>query len=166
MPAGFTPDGMPIGIELLGRPLSDAHLVSFAYDYETATHPRVPPSTTPPLVTGKAPAPAAYRAAAASNGTSVRSSFSYDAPHRMLGYDVTVAGEPAGSVYAISINRDSAGKAGPAILVLSGPGVAATHGAVKLTDAQRRDIVAGRASLVVYTRRRPLGQLRAAMRRE
>src|ERR1700761_83656 len=56
MPAGFTPDGLPIGIELLGRPLSDAQLVSFAFDYETATHPRRAPSTTPALVDGRAPA--------------------------------------------------------------------------------------------------------------
>ena len=27
MPAGFTPDGLPIGVELLGRPLADARLV-------------------------------------------------------------------------------------------------------------------------------------------
>ncbi|MGH8632578.1 MAG: amidase family protein, partial [Burkholderiales bacterium] len=36
MPAGFTPDGLPIGVELLGRPLSDARLVSMAYDYEVS----------------------------------------------------------------------------------------------------------------------------------
>jgi len=31
----------------------------------------------------------------------------------------------------------------------------------KLTDAERRDIVGGRTSLVVYTEHRPLGELRA-----
>ncbi len=49
MPAGFTPDSLPIGMELLGRPLSDARLLAFAYDYEQAAHPRRPPRTTPPL---------------------------------------------------------------------------------------------------------------------
>jgi Asp-tRNA(Asn)/Glu-tRNA(Gln) amidotransferase A subunit family amidase len=164
MPAGFTPDGLPIGIELLGRPLSDTRLVAFAYDYEQATHPRMPPSTTPPLVLGRAPQPSAFRAAASSAGTSVTSSFSYDAPHRMLQYDVAVSGETAAHVYAISINRDSAGKPGPAIRVLSGPGAGAARGSVKLTDAERRDIAGGRASLVVYTERRPLGELRARIR--
>jgi hypothetical protein len=161
MPAGFTPDGLPIGIELLGRPLSDTKLVSFAYDYEQATHPRVAPSTTPALVLAKAPAPRAFRATATSSGTNVQSTFTYDAPHRLLQYNVAVSGEPASRVYAISINRDSAGKPGPAIRVLSGPGVASAHGAVKLTDAERRDLIGGRASLVVYTARRPLGELRA-----
>jgi Asp-tRNA(Asn)/Glu-tRNA(Gln) amidotransferase A subunit family amidase len=164
MPAGFTPDGMPIGIEMLGRPLSDEQLVSFAYDYETATHPRRPPSTTPPLVGGKAPAPASFAASGASAGTSVTSTFSYDAPHRTLTYSVTVRGEPAAKVFAISINRDSAGKRGPAIRVLSGPGVGSERGSVKLTDSERRDITSGRTTLVVYTERNPLGELRAPIR--
>jgi Asp-tRNA(Asn)/Glu-tRNA(Gln) amidotransferase A subunit family amidase len=164
MPAGFTPDGMPIGIEMLGRPLSDARLVAFAYDYETATHPRVPPSTAPPLENGKAPPPSVYRAAVTSAATSVLGSFSYDAPHRMLTYGVTVSGEPAARVYAISINRDSAGKPGPAIRVLAGPGVAVARGVAKLTDAERRDLVGGRTTLVVYTEHHPLGQLRGPIR--
>ena len=79
----------------------------------------------------------------------------------MLQYDVSVSGEAPARVFAISINRDSAGKPGPALRVLSGPGVGSTRGTVKLTDAERRDIVAGRTSLVAYTERRPLGELRA-----
>ena len=44
MPAGFTPDGLPIGVELLGRPLADTRLLSLAYDYEQSVHPRRPPA--------------------------------------------------------------------------------------------------------------------------
>src|SRR5205085_5160942 len=40
MPAGFTPDGMPIGVELLGPSLADARLVAMAYDYEQSVRPR------------------------------------------------------------------------------------------------------------------------------
>ncbi len=49
LPAGFTPDSLPIGVELLGRQLSDVRLVSLAYAYEQAVHPRRPPRTTPAL---------------------------------------------------------------------------------------------------------------------
>ena len=43
VPAGYTPDGMPAGIELLGRPWGDAELLGYAYDYEQATrHRRAP----------------------------------------------------------------------------------------------------------------------------
>ncbi|HSG90391.1 MAG TPA: amidase family protein [Pseudomonadales bacterium] len=44
VPAGFTPDGMPVGIELLGRPWDDGRLLGFAYDFEQATHHRRPPA--------------------------------------------------------------------------------------------------------------------------
>jgi Asp-tRNA(Asn)/Glu-tRNA(Gln) amidotransferase A subunit family amidase len=49
MPAGFTPDSLPVGFEILGRPLADARLVALAFSYEQATHPRRPPRTTPAL---------------------------------------------------------------------------------------------------------------------
>jgi Asp-tRNA(Asn)/Glu-tRNA(Gln) amidotransferase A subunit family amidase len=42
-PTGFTADGLPASMELLGRPWSDQALVSFAYDYEQATGHRRPP---------------------------------------------------------------------------------------------------------------------------
>lgn len=49
VPAGFTPDGLPVGIEFLGRAFADAMVLGYAYDYEQATKHRKPPSTTPPL---------------------------------------------------------------------------------------------------------------------
>ena len=49
MPAGFTPDSLPIGVEMLGRSLSDTRLVAIAFSYEQAVHPRRAPRTTPPL---------------------------------------------------------------------------------------------------------------------
>ncbi len=49
VPAGFADDGMPIGIELLGRPFSEVDLLKLAFAYEQATHHRKPPSLTPTL---------------------------------------------------------------------------------------------------------------------
>ncbi|HEY7290643.1 MAG TPA: amidase family protein [Vicinamibacterales bacterium] len=49
VPAGFADDGMPVGVELLGRPFSEADLLALAYSYEQATHHRRPPPLTPPL---------------------------------------------------------------------------------------------------------------------
>ena len=50
VPAGFTADRLPVGLEFLGRPFSEAELFGLAYAYEQATHRREPPSTTPALV--------------------------------------------------------------------------------------------------------------------
>ena len=49
VPAGFFSDGLPIGIEFLGRPYSEGTLIKAAYDYEQATKHRHPPATTPAL---------------------------------------------------------------------------------------------------------------------
>lgn len=49
VPAGYTPDGLPVGLTFLGRPFSDAAMLRYAYAYEQATKHRRPPETTPPL---------------------------------------------------------------------------------------------------------------------
>ncbi len=49
VPAGFTTDELPIGLEFLGRPFTEEMLLGFGYAYEQATHHRRPPPTTPPL---------------------------------------------------------------------------------------------------------------------
>jgi amidase len=49
MPAGFTTDGLPVGMELLGKPWSEPALLKVAYAYERVVAPRKPPKTTPAL---------------------------------------------------------------------------------------------------------------------
>ena len=49
VPAGFTPEGLPVGIEFLGRAFSEPTLLELAYSYEQATLNRLPPTITPPL---------------------------------------------------------------------------------------------------------------------
>jgi len=49
VPAGFTPEGLPVGLEFLGVPFSDATLLSLAYAFESGTHHRRPPASTPAL---------------------------------------------------------------------------------------------------------------------
>jgi Asp-tRNA(Asn)/Glu-tRNA(Gln) amidotransferase A subunit family amidase len=49
MPAGFTDDGLPVGIELLGPAFSEQRLLRIAFAYERVIGPRRPPPSTPPL---------------------------------------------------------------------------------------------------------------------
>ena len=49
IPAGFTPDGLPVGLELLGSAFSEPTLLRIAYAYERVMHPRRPPASTPSL---------------------------------------------------------------------------------------------------------------------
>ncbi len=49
VPAGFTPDQLPVGIEFLGRPFTEGLLFGLGYAYEQQTMRRRPPDLTPPL---------------------------------------------------------------------------------------------------------------------
>ena len=49
VPMGFSPEGLPAGLEILGRPFTEAQLLGYAFAYEQATKHRRPPVTTPPL---------------------------------------------------------------------------------------------------------------------
>jgi Asp-tRNA(Asn)/Glu-tRNA(Gln) amidotransferase A subunit family amidase len=49
VPAGFTADGLPVGLEFMGREFNEPLLLRLAYAYEQGTHHRRPPRTTPAL---------------------------------------------------------------------------------------------------------------------
>jgi Asp-tRNA(Asn)/Glu-tRNA(Gln) amidotransferase A subunit family amidase len=49
VPAGFTTDGIPVGIEFMARPFAEGMLFKFGYAYEQGTHHRKPPTSTPAL---------------------------------------------------------------------------------------------------------------------
>lgn len=51
IPVGFTSDGLPVGLELLGRSFDEATLISIAAGYEAHTDHRRLPATTPPIDT-------------------------------------------------------------------------------------------------------------------
>ena len=55
VPAGFTPDGLPIGLEFLGRPFTEALLLEMGYAYEQGTGHRRPAPTAPALGGGRWP---------------------------------------------------------------------------------------------------------------
>jgi amidase len=49
VPAGFTTDGLPVGIEFMARMFAEPTLFRLGYAYEQATHNRKPPASTPAL---------------------------------------------------------------------------------------------------------------------
>ncbi|MCX6953329.1 MAG: amidase family protein, partial [Verrucomicrobia bacterium] len=49
VPAGFTPDGMPLGMEIYGKLFTESKLIAIAYAYEQATQHRKIPASTPAL---------------------------------------------------------------------------------------------------------------------
>jgi amidase len=55
IPGGFTKGGIPIGLELMGRPFDESTLYQAAYGFEQGTKHRKPPLTTPPVTKSAAP---------------------------------------------------------------------------------------------------------------
>ncbi len=53
VPAGFSSDSLPVGLEFLGRPWSESLLLGYGFAYEQATKHRRPPTTTPALPRGR-----------------------------------------------------------------------------------------------------------------
>jgi Asp-tRNA(Asn)/Glu-tRNA(Gln) amidotransferase A subunit family amidase len=49
VPAGFTDDGLPVGVELLGRSFAEPRLIELAYAFERASDHRRPPERFGPL---------------------------------------------------------------------------------------------------------------------
>ena len=49
VPMGYTGEDLPSGLQLVGRPWSDATLIGIGYAYEQATRHRKPPTSVPPL---------------------------------------------------------------------------------------------------------------------
>ena len=49
LPAGVSEGGLPLALEILGRPFSEATLIRVAYAYERASRARVAPTLTPHL---------------------------------------------------------------------------------------------------------------------
>ncbi|MDA0616984.1 amidase family protein, partial [Acinetobacter baumannii] len=49
VPGEMTDEGLPVGIELLGKPYHEHQLIEMAYAYEQRMNSRQPPETAPPL---------------------------------------------------------------------------------------------------------------------
>ena len=57
VPAGFTDDGLPVGLEFLGRAYDEPTLLKLTYAFEQGTLFRRPPASTPPLDSKSIPEP-------------------------------------------------------------------------------------------------------------
>jgi Asp-tRNA(Asn)/Glu-tRNA(Gln) amidotransferase A subunit family amidase len=163
LPAGFTSDGLPVGVELLGGPWRDAELLSLAYSLERSAPQRRAPGATPPLKGGKPPAPVVLEVVAKGVDTQglLRVRFSFDETTSTLSYTASVTGLPAADVLAASLHRGAADKNGAALQQLLGLGEGSGTGSLTLQPSDRDALRAGALYVRLYTRGSPLGAARA-----
>jgi hypothetical protein len=159
LPAGFTGEGLPVALELLGRPFSDTRLVALAYAFEQSGVRRRPPATTPALRDARAPATVAYAAGAGSASASL----TFDITRSELRYEVRVNSAAVLRSQGVVLRRvdpaDASG--GPArrrvIQRLAGPAMRLARGTIPLADADRRALLEGRLWVMHTTTDSPLG---------
>ena len=160
VPAGFTPSGLPVGLELLGRSFEDARLLSLAYGLEQATSNRRAPFSTPPFKDGMAPSSVSFEVVAEGPAVRLEARFVFDPPTGVMTFDVGVSGTPESEVHAVDMHRRDGGTAGPVIHRLSGPGLVPATGLVTLTGPEIEALRDGRLYLGVYTLEHPAGAAR------
>ena len=153
VPAGFAQNGMPVGVELLGRVFAEPRLIAIAYAYEQATQHRRPPVTTPSLVSppGLLTARAEARAQDAAHGVTARARFTLDWNTLELAYSTSVAGARDSDVLGIHLHRGEPDAPGPVAFLLGGQSKGRTSGRVKLTPGDLRDLRQGSLYFDVHT---------------
>lgn len=160
IPAGFTNDGVPVGLELMGGPFTDASLLAYAYSWEQAVSPRRAPFSTPPLVSGHAPAPLSATVAVRderTNGPIAHVKLSYDVTTSALSYDASAENLGKDSVVALTLQRSTGGRAGPVIAHFLTRDRAANTSTINLGEEDRNDLLAGKLFIHLYTHDAPLG---------
>lgn len=164
VPAGFTPLGLPMGMELLGRAFDDARLVALAYAYEQAAGIRRAPAATPPLVDGHAPPPLTWSVTASGAGPDrAEARLTFDPTRGTLDYEIAVSGVSEGELHAIALRRrDGEGRLS-VVLRIAGPGTLRAQGIELLTPNLRSWLEAGALSLEVFTRAYPFGSARVVL---
>ena len=165
MPAGFTPDGFPVGIEFLGRAFDEPRLMSIGASMERLSPMRRPPASTPILgLANQAELRTANRpelGAAAETPTGpaeVKTAFTWDPSAKMLTYSVAVSGVRSADLILVALHRGAANQSGPVVAPLVRAGLLSGSGQLPLRDSERDDLLAGRLYLRWYTRQQPLGE--------
>ncbi len=145
VPAGFSDDGVPVGMDLLGAAFAEPALLALGHGIERALDLRRPPFSTPPLVSGKAPAP---RTITAAHG-GVRVRLTLDGTTAQLRY--VVDAPAAATPMAIWLHAGRPAEPGAARHLLFAAGLPTT-GLVTLSAADRRGMAEGRLFVRFYPR--------------
>jgi hypothetical protein len=143
MPAGFTDDGVPVGVELLGAAWSEPRLLSMAFAYEQTVHPRQAPSSTPALISGRPPAATSFVV----NLGGAHVTFTFDPLQSSLAWDA-VSTRPL----VASLHR---GPNGPALATLMTNKASESGGLVVLQPSDRTALARGGLVLTVRTMAAP-----------
>ncbi len=162
VPAGFSSEGLPVGMELLGSFLQDTRLVAIAFKIESLLGARRPPITTPPLIGGRAPAQYSAELSVEQNGLRLDATFNYDQTTSHLEYRIGSGSTNTAAPYAVTlfVDQPPLGEfAEPVIANLLAPDAAAAAGSVFMPPGLHEALREDRLYLRVFAPGSPNGEL-------
>ena len=148
---------LPVGLELLGRPLQDARLLALGFSFEQSFQPRRAPVRTPPLENGRAPEPVAFEVTAQAGRAAARVLFAWDVTTSTLLYEAAFSGIPTTEILGAGLHQAQEEREGGVLYRLSGPGGRAASGEIALNTAERAALMEGDFYLRLYTTESPYG---------
>ncbi len=169
VPAGFANNGMPVGVELLGRPFAEPRLLELAYSFEQAADHRRPPASVPSLwredvrvafdvrATGSAEVPPVDTRVVAD------ARFTLDRSTRTLSYRASVFGVTSGDVLFMHIHRGHQDEVGPVVFLMSTAGASRVSGSFTLTLSALEDLKEGNLYFDVHTTQNRAGEVRGQL---
>jgi amidase len=156
VPAAWTTDGLPIGIDLLGRPWSEPELLSLGYSIEQTLKLRQAPFSTPALVNGKAPVPVTFASGfEPGNGEAASGNvrLEYDRTTGVLAAEFALPNPTVMPIRAIWLHRGQPERPEAAVHQLyAGPGTA-TKVRATLSYADRIALAEGKLFIRIYSDR-------------
>jgi Asp-tRNA(Asn)/Glu-tRNA(Gln) amidotransferase A subunit family amidase len=156
VPAGFSEDGVPVGLDLLGSAFAEQELLSLGLAVESTLNVRRQPFSTPALVAGRRPPPKKADLTFQVNASSVQPSpfravlsLTFDESTSRLDYSLNISPAARHQLSAVWMHAGTAEKPGAARHQLFASGLS-TSGVVVLSAADRRDLMNGSVLVRFY----------------
>jgi len=153
IPVGFTSNGLPVGLELLGGFLQDAELLAIAQPYEAALSSRRAPSTTPALESGLAPIPQVFELLFSQPPLRVEASFEFSVVTNLFIFEVSKEQSQGQTITAVTLvvdSNDDGELNEPIVLNLLPPDVGVATGSHFMSSDFRQAVEGGRLYLKVF----------------
>jgi Asp-tRNA(Asn)/Glu-tRNA(Gln) amidotransferase A subunit family amidase len=162
VPAGFTDDDVPVGMDLLGGAFKEQDLLSLGFSIEQELRLRRTPFSTPPLIAGMRPRPRVTTLSVQTRrvnstgegGIRAAVNLSYDEALSRLDYVMRIDAAGRDELSAVWIHRGTPEKPGAARHLMYVPSQS-TSGSVILSAADRKDIASGTMLLRFFVRDHP-----------
>ncbi len=161
VPAGFTEDSLPFGIELLGLPFSDPQLLSLGYSFEQNTDYRRVPSYASAI--GKENSLYISIQTDFPTAETAHTEFLFEEATGILKYLVSVPVETLGDIYAMALQLEENQGPGGIIHRLAGPNSQMVEGEILLNPNTIEKLRENKVFFTIFSSEYPKGQMRSRL---